>query len=147
MVFGIGEGRIDIVADKVNYSLGDTVRGTVKLELNSPKKAKALRLELWGEREGGYEKVGKGTARKKEMVHKFTLNLDGEKEYTNQDYPFEIALPKMPEPQKLEGAAATVVRVAQSLGLTPSPIRWYLKASLDIPMSIDISRTVQLNVV
>ena len=147
MVFGIGEGKISVVMDKVNYSLGDTVRGTVKLELSSPKKAKALRLELWGEREGGSRKVGKTTTRQKETVHKFALNLDGEKEYKSQEYPFEIALPKTPEPQKLEGAAATIIGVAQSLGLTSSPIRWYLKASLDIPMSIDISGTVQLNVV
>jgi hypothetical protein len=122
MVFGIGEGRMDIVLDKINYSLGDTVKGTIKLELKSPKKARALRLDLWGEREGAYKKVGKNTTRQKEIVHKFTLNLDGEKEYKGQEYPFEIALPKTPEPQKLEGAAATVVGVAQSLGLTPSPI-------------------------
>ena len=74
------------------------------------------------------------------------LNLDGEKEYSSCEYPFEIALPKIPEP-KLEGTAGTIVGIVQGLGLTPSPIRWYLKASLDLQMSLDISKTVQLNVV
>ncbi|MEM3555743.1 MAG: hypothetical protein QXF56_03440 [Candidatus Micrarchaeia archaeon] len=143
MVFGIGEGRIEITLDRVNYSLGDTVKGTVKLELKSPKKAKELRVRLWGERTRS--KSGKHSGGK-EIVHEFTLRLDGEKEYSSGEYPFEIALPKLPEP-KLEGKVGDILGVAQTLGLVASPPRWYIKATLDLPMSIDISKTIQLNVV
>jgi len=143
MVFGIGEGKIEIILDRINYSPGDTVKGTVKLELKSPKKAKELRLRLWGERT---ERVGTKNSEKKRVIHEFTLTLDGEKEYSSGEYPFEIALPKIAEP-KLEGTLGGIVGIAQSLGMTASPVRWYLKASMDLPMSLDISKTVQLNVV
>lgn len=141
MVFGIGEGKIEIILDRVNYSLGDTVKGTVKLELKSPKKAKELRVKLWGER----SRAGKSKSNK-EIIHEFTLRLDGEKEYSSGEYQFEIALPKLPEP-KLEGKVGEILGVAQTLGLVASPPRWYIQASLNLPMSIDITKTVQLNVV
>ena len=156
MVFGIGEGKVDIVLEKLNYSPGETIKGTVKLQLNSPKKAKELRVRFWGERNvrttsrtfdsASHKSVERPTTRK-DIVYEFKLTLDGEKEYTGGEYQFEIAVPKIPEPPKLEGTAAMLVGIAESLGAAPSPVRWYMNAILDLPMSFDINKTVQINVV
>jgi len=50
MVFGIGEGNIEIVLPKMNYTYGEKINGKVVLTLNQPKNAKGLRIELRAER-------------------------------------------------------------------------------------------------
>ncbi len=156
MVFGIGEGRMDVTLDKVNYSPGDKIKGTVKLQLNSPKKARELGVRFWGERSvrtksqtfdsASHKSVERPTSRK-DIVYEFKLTLGGEKEYTSGEYQFEITVPKMPEPPKLEGLAADIVGIAEGLGAAPSQVRWYVSATLNLPISLDINKTVQLSVV
>ena len=157
MVFGIGEGSIDVVLDKLNFSPGDMLIGTVKLKLNSPKKARNLRVRFWGERKvrrnkrsvpGAATAGGSGSGTNmvdaKEVVYEFTVTLDGEKEYTSGDYPFQIKMPdyseKKPDVPGLEVAA----EIAQTLGVLPSPVRWYLQATLDLPNAIDLNKKVQV---
>jgi hypothetical protein len=153
MVFGIGEGSIDIVLEKLNFSPGDMLMGTVKLKLNSPKKARNLRVRFWGERKVKTSKQQydskshqfvKTPISSNEIVYEFTVTLDGEKEYTSGDYPFQIKMPdyseKKPDVPGLEVAA----EVAQTLGVLPSPVRWYLQATLDLPNSFDINKKVQI---
>ena len=140
MVFGIGEGNIEITLDKMSYSPGDKIKGIVKLELKSPKKARELRVEMIAEKA---VRKSPDKAAHNEIVYKFPLKLDGEKEYSGGEYPFEIAVPNFAAP-KLEGLAADIVGIAQALG-TASLVRWYVQATLDLPMSLDIKRKVQIN--
>lgn len=144
MVFGIGEGKIEIMPEKMNYSYGETVKGKVKLELKAPKKAKELRIMLTGERSA--PSLGRRRGTERQTVHSFKLVLDGEKEYSSGEYDFEIKLPAMPTAKRPEGVAGTLTDVAQVLGAVPGPIRWYLDASLSMPMSLDITKRVQINI-
>jgi sporulation-control protein spo0M len=159
MVFGIGEGKIDIVLEKLDYSPGEMLMGTLKLQLNSPKKARNLRVRFWGERNVkksrrsapgtanmGPSSSGRQLVDANEIVYEFTVTLDGEKEYTSGEYPFQIKMPDIPgkTPESLGGATEMAAGIAQTLGLTPSPVRWYIQASLDLPMSLDINKKVQI---
>ena len=155
MVLGIGEGSIDIVLDKLNFSPGDMLMGTVKLHLNSPKRARNLRVRFWGERsvkssEQRYDSKNhqpvKTPISRNEIVYEFTVTLDGEKEYASGDYEFQIKMPDYTEktPESLGAGAEIAAGIAQTLGVMPSPARWYLQATLDLPNAIDINKKVQI---
>ena len=142
MVFGLGEGRIDIVLPKHEFSQGEKINGTVKLELKQPKKARELRLVLRAVRRRS------GRRRKQvEVLHSSEVVLGGEKEYQSKEYPFEVTIPKLGLPKAPEGILGSVAGEAQAMGFGPGPVRWYLSATLDISMSFDISKKMQLNVV
>jgi len=149
MVLGIGEGSIDIVLEKTNFSAGDRVKGKVILKLNKPKKAKELRIELWAERKSKSVVIGKGTKTKTttEILHKYTAALGGEKDYDSGEYEFEIKLPNIEKPEKPEGALGAVADVAKFMGVGPGQMKWQLKASLNLSMGFDITKKIQLNVV
>ena len=145
MVFGFGEGKVDIKLERNNFKKGEAVKGKVVLELGKPKKAKELRVELVAEREAYVLERGK-RRRRKETVYSYPLRLGGEKEYASGSYDFEIAIPDLAQAEKPGGMLGEVVKVAAMFG-GPSAPRWYLKASLDVPMSMDITKEVQINVV
>jgi uncharacterized protein (DUF2384 family) len=164
MVFGIGEGKIDIILDRTSYSLGDTINGKAVLTLNSPKKAKELRLRFWEERtvrrnvtSHGAQGTSTRSANANEMIYEMKLTLEGEKEYTGGEYQFQVKIPGLQEkqPNDLVGGNAegvktaieTVANIAQEFGVAPAPVRWYIQVSLDLPMSLDINKKVQINVV
>ncbi|MFH0955590.1 MAG: hypothetical protein V1777_05790 [Candidatus Micrarchaeota archaeon] len=145
MVFGIGEGKIDIKLAKFQFASGETIAGTVTLQVNNPKKARGVRIEFFGEQITGY-----GKNRRLSRVYEFSLNLDGEKEYFGyKEYPFQITIPQNLFAPKTdtEGVMGTVLQAAQMLGAWPQPVQWYLAASLDLAVSFDISKKIQLNIV
>ena len=87
------------------------------------------------------------TRTKRDFIHRFELSVDGEKEYSGGEYPFEIQIPanvlqNTPEP---EGTLGMVLKTAQFRGAS-TRIDWYLEASLDIPMRFDVKKKVQINV-
>jgi len=147
MVFGFGEGKVDIILEKNNFNKGEKIKGKVVLELNKPKKAKELRIKLFAERETWRTDSKGRRVKRKDTVYSFPLKLDGEKEYTSKTYDFEITVPEMKEGELPEGAAGDALKAVAFLAGTPSAPRWYLEASLDIPMSMDIKKKVQINVV
>lgn len=146
MVFGIGEGKVDIKLSKLQFTPGETISGTVTLSVNNPKKARGVRIEFFGEQVSGY-----GKNRQVRRVYEFALNLDTEKEYSGyKEYPFQIAIPSnlfAPKTAEAQGVMGTVLQAAQLLGALQQPPQWYLVASLDLAMSFDISKKVQLNIV
>ncbi|NYZ78825.1 hypothetical protein H0N99_01625 [Candidatus Micrarchaeota archaeon] len=153
MVFGIGEGSIDIVLDNLNFSPGDMLMGTVKLQLNSPTKARNLRVRFWGERSVKTSKQHYDSKRHQfvktpissnEIVYEFTVTLDGEKEYASGEYPFQIKMPDYPEKKPEVPGLEVAAEIAQTLGVLPSPVRWYLQATLDLPKAFDINKKVQI---
>jgi hypothetical protein len=165
MVFGIGEGKVDIILDKTSYSLGDVINGKVVLTLNSPKKAREFRLRFWGERTARrnfttHDAHGVASTRSSmtnETIYEMKITLDGEKEYSGGEYPFQVKIPGVEgkQPNDLVGGNAegvknvlgAVLNVAEEFGAVPAPARWYVQASLDLPISFDISKKVQINVV
>ncbi|MFH1664242.1 MAG: hypothetical protein ABH986_05580 [archaeon] len=154
-MFGFGKGKIELVLEKYNFKQGETIKGKVSVKMNKPTKAKELRVLFAGEKTTSSSSVSFGSTRdntkktKKVFVHRFEMPLDGEKEYTQGEYPFEIAIPagileaggSLPE-----GAAGTAIKTIQFLSGSSSRIQWFVEAKLDIEKSFDVSKKVQINV-
>ena len=143
MVFGIGEGKIGLELNTHDVTAGGKISGKLKLELNSPKKAKELRVELIGE-----QKQTRQGKTKKVVVYRFKQSLGGEQEYTSGEYDFELQAPPTTqiEQNMQEGAAGAILGAAKLLGAI-RPIEYYVVGTLDLSMSMDINKKVQIAVV
>lgn len=146
MVFGIGEGKIEITTEKPSYMQGELLKGKVKLELNSAKKARQLRVQFYGER-----RTGSGKSSRMEKTFLQELVLDGEKEYPAgaRDYDFQFQLPTIPKLAQSQGSGIidVAVNMLASFADPFSSTKWYLDASLDVPMGIDVNKKQLLNFV
>jgi len=146
MVLGIGEGKIELELSSHDVASGGTISGTLLLELNAPKKARELRVELIGEQ--WQTRAGK---RRKVQVYKFKKSLGGAQTYEGGQYKlykFELKVPQKTElEKKVEGGIAGVlVGAAKMFGMV-SPIEWYVVGTLDLEMSLDITKKVQIAIV
>jgi len=142
MVFGIGEGKIDLELNTHDVTAGGKISGKLKLELNSPKKAKELRVELIGE-----QKRTQNGKTKKVVVYRFKQVLGGDMEYSSGDYGFELQAPQISEVEKgIEGAAGLALGAAKLLGAI-HPVEYSVVGTLDLSMSMDINKKVQIAVI
>lgn len=143
MVFGIGEGKIELQLNTHDVASGGKISGMLKLKLNAPKKAKELRVELIGE-----QRQRSGDSSKKVVIYRFKQTLGGEQEYSGGEYEFELQAPQTTELEQKaqEGAAGAILGAAKLLGAI-SPIEYYVVGTLDLPMSMDINKRVQIAVV
>ncbi len=154
-MFGFGKGKIELILEKYNFRPGETIKGKVSIKMNKPTKAKELRVEFAGIKNISTNNIsfGKGinTSKKTktEFIHDFKMPLDGEKEYTQGEYSFEITIPagilgaggSLPE-----GAAGTAIKTLQFLGGNSTRIQWFVQATLDIEKSLDLNKKVQINI-
>lgn len=140
MVFGIGEGKVELQLNTHDVASGGKVSGTLKLDLPAPKKAKELRVELVGE-----QKRMRNGKRHTVRVYEFKQSLGGEQDYSSGEYKFELNAPQKTEFEKKagEGALGAVIGAAKMLGAI-EPVRWYVIGTLDLPMSLDINKKVQI---
>jgi hypothetical protein len=71
------------------------------------------------------------------------MPLDGEKEYQEGSYPFEIKIPSniLQEAPKLEGRMGTAVNVIKALSGASSHLQWSIEAQLDMPMKLDVKKS------
>ncbi|MFH2106039.1 MAG: hypothetical protein ABII22_02165 [Candidatus Micrarchaeota archaeon] len=151
---GFGEGKIGITIKDPNVKKGSKIKGEVVLDLPKPKKANELRVEIRAERQVKRVEIKPGqtptTTTDTEVLYSFALTLDKEREYTSKKYPFEIAVPKLniSPPAAIPGMGGAGSFMAGRIG-TPSatPVIWRLKAILDVPMSMDITKSIQINVI
>ena len=142
MVFGIGEGKINLDLNTHDVTAGGKISGKLKLDLNSPKKAKELRIELIGE-----QKRTVSGKTKKMVVYKSKQILGGEMEYSSGEYDFELQAPQISEIEKgMEGAAGLALGAAKLLGAI-HPVEYSVVGTLDLPMSIDINKKVQIAII
>jgi len=148
-MFGFGKKEIEITLEKFNFSIGETVRGKIFLKLKKPTRAKALKVGLIGERLTKNTRI-QGTnvssQQKKEYVFNFEMPLDGEKEYSQGEYNFEIKIPTNLSQTLPGGLAGDVLKTIQTLAGNQSNVYWYIIAKLDIPMGIDVSNKIQINI-
>ncbi len=135
MVLGIMEGRIEIQTERLSYNQGELLRGKVILQLNAPKKARALRIRFYGRRKIHTFSGGKART-KTETVFEQDKTLAGEGEYPTgtTEYEFEIRLPSLPRPTD-----STFTDLY-------CDVNWYLNASLDIPFSFDINKRQKFSI-
>ncbi len=152
-MFGFGKGKIEINLPSYNYSPGDTIDGTVILKLNAPIKAKGIKIRILGNRKSSNIKSSavpsSANRTNNSIVYDFTQPLDGEIEYSGESsYNFKIKIPKnvLTEPNIREGIMGTLVKSAQILSGYNVTIDWHLITFLDIPMGLDVSKKVQINI-
>jgi len=165
MVFGFGEGSIDIAIPKTTYSFGETIEGKLALKLKKEKKARQLKITVFAEREVVRTRTdcsrknsfgGSATYQETETETIFSCDfvIDGEKTYAppGAEYQFKAQLPGkdvMPQaPEQIQGSGLMNTLMNASIAMSAAsqkPAKWYLKATLDAP-GIDINKTVQISV-
>lgn len=153
-VFGIGLGEFHLVMDRTDYSAGESAKGIIRFTLKKPQKGKRLAVGV-----RATQKVttrvqkpdGKTSTKKKtEKLHDFSYDLDGAKEYTQGEYPFELYLP--PEifdnaPSLPDNVLGDIGRIVSHFGAVQrSAIAWEVWAKLYIPWKNGPRRKKQLNV-
>jgi len=169
-LFGFGKGKIGIALEKYNFSPGETMRGTVSLELKKPVQARQLRAVFYGTRKklvvdrsrprrsgvgirvGGSPGVSMGgasTRTETETVYRFEMQLDGEKEYSGGQYQLEIGIPSdlMQSVKAPDGTLGNIVKAAKFLAGPMARVQWFIEVTLDIPKGSDVGKKVQVNLV
>lgn len=162
MVFGLGEGKIELALDRTNVKFGDTINGTLLLTLHAMKHARQLRLTLYAEQLGTrITRLHGRTETKKvwEQVYTKDTILDGERDYLTgiREYKFSIQAPKKDEfaPQIKkqlieenlpEGFVSNLVKAMAASSSARHPVRWFVSASLDIPGGLDVAKKMQISV-
>lgn len=168
MVFGIGEGKMDITLEKPSYVSGELMKGKVVLSLNQTKKAKSLTVQFYGEyfeTVTGYEHVPGKPGMTRPTSHRVArrmyeqkLALGAEQDYPagTKEYEFQFQLPTLapatqaPQVQTggVLGALENVALAGAAARMDPMiTARWYVESWLDMPMSFDIRKKVQINFV
>ena len=139
MVLGIGEGKVELILDKTSYIPGEAIKGKVNLSLGQPQQARALRVEFFGEIERRTGNRRSGQHRTIERVFVVQKQISGEKSYSNGEaYGFEITVPANALPPKQSGVIVSFLNF-----FTPTP-RWYLQATLDMPMKLDMNKKIPI---
>ena len=153
VVFGLGEGKMELHLQKLQFIPGEKVTGTVKLSMNMNRKANGVRVELFAEQTTHVSvrdpKNGMlRTETRNQRVFSFAQELDSAHEYSGtREYSFEILIPQNAGAQApIGGVLGSVVALGQTFGGLPKAPRWFVRAALDIPMGIDISAQTQINV-
>ena len=155
-LFG-SKGKMDIIVSTVNYRPGETIRGTVSLQLNEKVKAKGVSIRIHGVL---VKRTRSGTTNQEQSIDliDFTQTLDSEREYSPSPAPttdpFQIDIPLDVFPVqgpgfKAEGMLGEALKVGQLFGALPTTTmtyRWVLEAKIDIPWGGDVNKTIQLNI-
>jgi hypothetical protein len=148
--------KITLTLEKYDYRPGEKIKGMIKLNLKKPVLARKLEVSFIGKRidkQSSASVAGFASGRKGYSSHThytkvfdFTIPVDGEKQYQNQEYPFEIKIPDNilstnPTLDGKLGQAATAVRMLTGAS---SRIDWIVRTSLDIPKKFDVNKTQKI---
>jgi hypothetical protein len=149
------KGKIEIKLDSYNYSPGQTIEGTIKINLKKEVQAKGVELRLYGERsEKNYNAVNVGNSKQSSRGTHITRVFDftqpiaqggafapGEKEFK-----FSIKTPATSAINSTGNQIADImIKTAQILGGAQATVRWYLEARLNCD-GLDLTRRVQINI-
>jgi hypothetical protein len=144
----LGPDQMTLKLEKYDYKPGDTIKGVVGLILKKPTKARKLEVALLGKVKTTHRDADGDTHTSDKIVYDFTLPLDGEKEYQNREYPFEIKIPPdiLSSPnqqlqQNLEGKLGSIGSILGQMVTGQRPIHWLVHAHLDIPMKLDVGKS------
>jgi hypothetical protein len=147
---GIGRGKLNIVLNNYNYSPGDTISGQISLELKKQIQSKGIFISLYGEQsQESYDAIKKRTETRTERIFEFRQPIDGERSLTPGqpiNYPFMIKIPSNVISKLPDGVLGNLVKAAQFLSHDRSNTKWYLLAHVVTPKSIDMRKTVQINI-
>jgi len=151
-VAGIGVGTIALEPSRSSYELGDTIRGTVTLELTEPIPAKRLVVALRATRKRYVMQRGSdgrtAPVQRSETIVDHEVELGGQHTYESGVRQFTVPIPaRIDAKVEVDGLIGDVLRGAQALrSMTESPIHWTLTAFLDIPWKRNLSKQIDLSV-
>ena len=153
MVFGFGEGNINIFLNKTTFTFGETIEGKLQLTLKKEKSARMLRASIVAEKQTTQYRTPMGNAASRGsntiVLFKTDAILDGEKVYAppGGEYPFKLQVPTQGAlPPEIQGTLGTALKALQFLGGQTSQVKWFVEAVLDIPNGIDVRKRVQISI-
>ena len=140
-----GPDKITITLEKFDYKPGEKIKGSVKLNLKKPTKARKLEIGLFGERKEQYRSADGKINTKNVIVYDFKIQLGSEGEFQTEEFSFEIPIPSdilsIDARKNLSGGLGTVVDVLGTMsGHRVFPVQWFVKSQLDVPMMFDIKK-------
>lgn len=147
-ILGIGVGKMTLELDELDYTLGDTIRGALTLQLTEPMEAKRLvvgveaSMRIISTRQ---DSVG----HRRDTAWKFEKELKGEGRFSRLKTKFTLKLPQSLEqsgqlPDTLLGDMAQVMSF-----FTPTkrfPLEWAVFAFLDRPWKVNVKARVPITV-
>ncbi|MBN1940769.1 MAG: hypothetical protein JW772_01150 [Candidatus Diapherotrites archaeon] len=168
MVFGFGEGKMELVLPKTAFAFGEMIEGKIKLELKKDKQAKKLRVVLEAIEERTQYSSGTrmrsrgpgirtrssvgGVSRDtvKTILYTGEVIVDGEKLYPAgmNEYDFKIQVPQssvMPSKAEIGGNLGKAIGALQMLSGAQNRVKWELRANLDASGK-DIAKQIQISI-
>lgn len=150
-VAGIGVGSIELELPKHNYRPGESINGTLRMQLTEPVEAKRLLVALRATRSKvGFERGQDGKHDKvtrNETVHREVIELGGQKLYESGSFAFALFVPEIDAPVEQGGVLGDVLRAAKALDqMRSSPITWTLMGMLEIPWRRNLSKKLPVSV-
>lgn len=152
---GIGVGSVHLDLHRFDFHPGDTIRGTLRIELTEDTPAKRVVVALIAtRRRTRYEKRssgGSGQTIYTEQLYALERKLAGAGTYKVGHYPFELVVPSdavhgNPEIRS-DGWIGDVARVVSSIAsATQGAITWRLVGFVDVPWRRNVKTTVDLSV-
>ncbi len=144
----LSKGKMGLRLDKMVFSQGETITGSISMQLKKPAKARGVFVVLFAD-QTKTRLTTKGIGRYTARVFEFKLPLDGEKEYGAQpyEYKFELKAPQQGQQVKMEGVAGALVDVATLFTVGQgSPPQWCVEAKLDIAGGFDLGKKTKINI-
>jgi hypothetical protein len=151
-----GKYKMALSLEKYNYKPGEKIIGNIKLDLKKSLQAKKLEVSYIGRRVdkqrsisiAGMASGSKGHSNRISYTNiiEFDMPVDGEKEYFDQNCPFEIMIPddilqNNPTLEGKMGQASTALNMIAGLS---SRIDWIVCAQLDIPKKFDVKQSQKI---
>lgn len=152
-----GPRKIMVTLEKYDYKPGDTIKGTVTLQLKKPMNARKLDVGLIGRKiqqqsgirvgmPSGSHTSGYHKTTEYSTIYDFRIPLAGEQEYLEGSYPFEIKIPPTILQGEItsDGGIGAAVNMLRALGGVSSRIEWMVIARLDVPLKLDVSASQKI---
>jgi hypothetical protein len=143
------KGKLTINLQKMEYSAGETIPGTINLSLKEPVEANSLKIHIRGFRDQIVKNNQGKNVKNEETVYEFTKPIDGKKFYPagQSSYDFELKTPSDLKNSTGNKMADVVVNSIQMLsGRTQSRIKWQITATLDMK-GFNLLRQINVNIV
>jgi hypothetical protein len=137
-----GPPKITLTLKKINFTPGDMAKGTVKLNLKKPIYARKLLVSLMGTR-----KIRKGNSWHWQTVYDFDMPVSGEKDYQNEQVPFQLKIPpdildprtsQQAMQDSLEDKLGSAGKFISAVTVGTGTTNWKIRAQLDIPKKLDV---------
>ena len=147
-VLGIGVGSLSVELDKVDYKLGETVKGRLSLTLSAPEEAKRLVVGV-DARQRVVTTSQQVVSYRRDTAWKFEHQLKGEGKFSKVTRRFVIKLPQDLERsgQTPEGALGDIAQLVSFFSPTKRfPLEWAVYAYLDRPWRLNLKARVPITV-